>query len=245
MIEPTDEMKLRLLDLFCGAGGAGMGYHRAGLDVVGVDLVEQPHYPFEFHRRDALEALQDRDFLAGFDAIHTSPVCKGYSTVGATARRHHGAEHPNQIPAVRSRLIAAGLPYVIENVVGAPLIQPVQLCGSSFGLDVRRHRLFEATFGLNVPPCDHYWQRPRFRSLDSRMVRRGELASVVGVHGNTQYAGEFGLRCTAMDIDWMTNAELTQAIPPAYTEFIGKQLMAHLSVPAARRAAPDARGHES
>jgi len=221
-------VKPRLLDLFSGAGGAGMGYHRAGFDVFGVDVEPQPRYPFEFHRRDALEALTETDFLASFDAIHASPVCKGYSTVGGTARRHHGAEHPDQVPIVRARLAALGKPYVIENVIGAPLHQPVQLCGSSFGLDLRRHRLFETNFGLNVPPCDHYWQKPRFRSLDSRKVLRGELASVVGVHGNTQYAGEFELRCKAMGIDWMTNAELTQAIPPAYTEYIGLQLLAHI-----------------
>jgi DNA (cytosine-5)-methyltransferase 1 len=206
-----------------------MGYHRAGFEVVGVDLEPQPRYPFEFHQRDALEALRETDFLAGFDAIHASPVCKGYSTVGAAARRHHGAEHPDQIPEVRARLIAIGKPYVIENVIGAPLHHPMMMCGSSFGLDLRRHRLFEANFGFNAPPCDHHWQKPRFRSLDSRMARTGRLACVVGVHGSTQYAGEFELRCKAMGIGWMTNAELTQAIPPVYTEHIGTQLLAHFA----------------
>jgi DNA (cytosine-5)-methyltransferase 1 len=215
----------RILDLFCGAGGSSRGYADAGFDVVGVDSEPQPNYPHTFQQADALEVLSDRAFLETFDAIHAGPVCKGYSTVGATARRHHGAEHPDQIPAVRTALWGLRKPYVIENVIGAPLLQAVQLCGSSFGLDLRRHRLFESNVQLVVPPCKHDWQTPRFRSLDSRMVRRGQLASVIGVHGNTQYAGEFALRCKAMGIDWMTNAELSQAIPPVYTEYIGAQLL--------------------
>jgi DNA (cytosine-5)-methyltransferase 1 len=102
-----------------------------------------------------------------------------------------------------------------------------RLCGSSFGLDVRRHRWFVSNVVILSPQCEHHWQRPRFRSLDSRR-KPGSLASVVGVHGHLNYPGEFALRCKAMGIDWMTNAELSQAIPPAYTEFIGRQLLAHI-----------------
>lgn len=209
-----------------------MGYHRAGFDVIGVDAEPQPHYPFEFHQTDAI------DFLAGFwgakafNVIHASPPCQHHTTVSGVAKKHQGKLYPDLIPATRAALIATGLPYVIENVETAPLLDPARLCGSSFGLDVRRHRLFETNWGLKSVACDHSRQTPRFRSLDSRIVAKGRLASVVGVHGNIQYAGEFELRCKAMGIDWMPNAQLTQAIPPAYTEHIGRQLLLALEAAA-------------
>jgi DNA (cytosine-5)-methyltransferase 1 len=212
----------RLLDLFCGAGGAAMGYYRAGFDVVGVDIEPQPKYPFEFHREDALMVGPN---FGRFDAIHASPPCQHASTVTPIDARQR---HARLIEPTRQLLEATGLPYVIENVVGSALRSPVRLCGSSFGMDLRRHRLFESNVPLAVPPCDHGWQRPRFRSLDGRMVARGQLASVVGVHGNINYSGEFELRCKAMGIDWMTNAELTQAIPPAFTEHIGSYLLSEV-----------------
>jgi DNA (cytosine-5)-methyltransferase 1 len=219
-----------LLDLFCGAGGAAMGYHRAGFDVVGVDLAPQPNYPFTFYQLDALE------FVAGygmhFDAIHASPPCHNYSTASGTAKKHHGATYVDLIAPTRAAVRATQLPYVIENVEGAPLIGPAKLCGSSFGLDVRRHRLFETNWMLWSVACDHGWQTPRFRSLDSRMVATGQLASVVGVHGHCQYAGELELRKAAMGIDWMTSDELAEAIPPAYTEHIGTELLAAIQVAA-------------
>ncbi|MCR4339998.1 MAG: DNA cytosine methyltransferase, partial [Gemmatimonadaceae bacterium] len=209
---------MRLLDLFCGGGGAAMGYHRASFEVVGVDVNAQPRYPFEFHQADALEFP-----LEGFDAIHASPPCQAFSTIAKQRRKMSPGmyEHPDLVEDTRNRLLANGKPYVIENVMGAPLIDPIRLCGSSFGLDIRRHRLFECggwTAPL-MPPCAHHWQKPRFRSLDQR--RKGALATVVGVHGHLNYAGEADLRKQAIDIDWMTNDELSQAIPPAYTEFIG------------------------
>lgn len=218
---------MRLLDLFSCAGGAGTGYHRAGFDVVGVDIAPQPRYPFEFHQADALEYLADHG--REFDVIHASPPCQHYSTVSGTAKRHHGATFPDLIAPTRALLVELGVPYVIENVINAPLIDPVRYCGSSFGLDLRRHRLFESNVDLVAPPCDHGWQTPRFRSLDGRMAKAGKLASVVGVHGNINYAGEFPLRCRAMGIDWMTNAELVEAIPPAFTEHIGAQLIERLN----------------
>jgi DNA (cytosine-5)-methyltransferase 1 len=161
--------------------------------------------------------------------VHASPPCQGYSTQTARPDRH-----PRLIGAVRQRLADAGVPYVIENVEGArsELQQPIRLCGSSFGLDVRRHRYFESNVELRGLPCAHDWQLPRFRSLDMSMVRRGRLASVVGVHGHINYPGEFELRCKAMGIDWMTNAELVEAIPPAYTRHVGEQLLSHLEVAA-------------
>lgn len=213
----------RLLDLFSNAGGATRGYQLAGFEVVGVDIDPQPDYcGDEFHQADALTFPLDR-----FDAIHASPPCQGYST--QTADR---SKHQRLIPQVRERLQAAGVPYVIENVEGArkELHNPFRLCGSSFGLDLRRHRYFESNVLIIAPPCDHSWQTPRFRSLDMSMVRAGRLASVVGVHGHINYPGEFELRCKAMGIDWMRNDNLVEAIPPAYTEHIGRQLMAAIGL---------------
>jgi DNA (cytosine-5)-methyltransferase 1 len=228
----------RLLDLFCGAGGAAMGYHRAGFDVVGVDIHPQPHYPFEFHQADALTFPLD-----GFDAIHASPPCQHFSTIAKQARlRFPGRfDHPDLVAPTRDRLIAAGVPWVMENVRGAPFVSWFQLCGSSFGLDLRRHRIFETGGGfdpLMVPPCAHHWQTPRFISLDKRRRnvspvvsvhgtgRHYALASVVGVHGHINYSGERELRERAMGIDWMSPHELAESIPPAYTEWIGSQLLA-------------------
>lgn len=215
---------MRLLDLFCGAGGAAMGYHLAGFDVVGVDINPQPNYPFEFHQMDVLE-LSVNWMWREFDAIHASPPCQAFSK--QTADR---SKHINLIPTTRMYLAATGRPYVIENVEGtlSHLINPIRLCGSSFGLDIRRHRYFEANWPIVGKPCDHAWQTPRFRSLNIANVRAGKLASVVGVHGHINYPGEQDIREKAMQIDWMSIKELTQAIPPAYTEYIGAQLLEHL-----------------
>lgn len=224
----------RLLDLYCGAGGAAMGYHRAGFDVLGVDVAPQPSYPFPFVQADALEFLRDvlrREPGTIADAVHASPPCqahvRGLSAVNRSLGR--SVRYVDLIAPTRDLLVELGLPYVIENVVGAPLIDPVQLCGSSFGLDLRRHRLFECSFPALVPPCAHGWQTPRFRSLDARLHARGKLASVVGVHGHLNYAGERELRERAMGIDWMAPDELAESIPPAYTECLGEQLRAHVT----------------
>jgi DNA (cytosine-5)-methyltransferase 1 len=217
--------KPRLLDLFCGAGGAAMGYYEAGFEVVGVDINPQPRYPFEFHQADALEYPLD-----GFDAIHASPPCQHYSNV--TGRnRHNTRRYPNLVPPTLARLRGLSVPWVVENVRRAPLPSAVMLCGSSFGLDLERHRWFESNVPMLGPPCEHYWQTPRFRSLDSRR-KDGALSRVVGVYGHLNYPGEFALRCRAMGIDWMTLEELSEAIPPAYTRFIGEQLLAHLQAAA-------------
>lgn len=218
-----------LVDLFCGAGGATKGYQRAGFTVLGVDIKPQPNYcGDEFVQMDALSFN-----LQKADAVHASPPCQGYST-----QTQHRKNHQRSLGATRKMLRASGLPYVIENVEGARrfMSEPVRLCGSSFGLDVRRHRLFESNITLNVPPCDHSWQKPRFRSLDMSMVKAGRLASVVGVHGHINYSGEFEIRCRAMGIDWMTNKELVEAIPPAYTQFIGEQLRAMVRLQTRARA---------
>jgi hypothetical protein len=203
----------RLLDLFCGAGGAAVGYHRAGFDVVGVDIAPQPNYPFEFWRADALEVLRSWGtsiayHFAHADAIHASPPCQAYA--GVTAWRGRREDHPALIGQTRELLERTGLPYVIENVPDArfELRDPIRLCGSMFGLGVRRHRYFElggwSWDGL-LHPCHH-------RRDDLPFEHKGERA----------YAD-------AMQCEWMTAFEARQAIPPAYTELIGAQLLAHLA----------------
>lgn len=201
----------RLLDLFCGAGGASHGYYLAGYDVVGVDHLPQPHYPYEFHQHDALDYP-----LHGFDAVHASPPCQAFT---AYQRRHnHVTPRPNLIPAVREKLQASGLPYIIENVNGAPLHDPIMLCGSSFGLDIRRHRLFESNRPLIPPPCDHKWQKPRFPPAANRINLRSTVE--IGV-----WRIPMDVQNKAMGIDWMPLKSLSQAIPPAYTKYLGEQLL--------------------
>lgn len=219
----------RLLDLFSGAGGAGVGYHRVGFDVVGVDIAEQIHYPFAFYQADALHALEwliADGTLWGleFDAIHASPPCQANVKGLAAANRALGRDyaHVDMIPETRELLRATGLPYVIENVVGAVLENPVRLCGSSFNLEVRRHRLFECSFPIMVPPCDHsrqngdYWTSWRPNGETRR-------AKVVQVYGQAAERDKWG---PAMGVDWMTPDELAEAIPPAYTEHVGSYLYA-------------------
>lgn len=210
-------MTYRLLDLMCGAGGASMGYHRAGFEVVGVDIEAQPHYPFEFIQADALTVDLD-----GFDVVHASPPCQRWTAYG----RRSGVRNelrPNLVGPIRERLVAWGGPYVIENVPGAPLTDPIQLCGSSFGLDVRRHRLFESNVALTVPLCAHHLQTPRFPPATNRTNLRSTVE--VGV-----YRIPLEVQRRAMGIDWMTLTELSQAIPPAYTEHLGTQLLEALAV---------------
>jgi len=211
-------MKPRLLDLFCGAGGAAMGYHRAGFEVVGVDIKPQPRYPFEFIRADALAFVAANGHE--FDAIHASPPCQAYSV----ARSLHKRNHPKLIEPLRELLIKAGRPFVIENVPGAPLTGIV-LCGTSFGLNVeykgenyelRRHRIFESNLNLTTKACAHalpvigVYGHGESKSMRGK---RGFQISVVAV------------RRAVMDMAWANRDEIAEAIPPAYTEFIGKQLI--------------------
>lgn len=206
----------RLADLYCGGGGAAMGYHRAGFEVVGFDIVDRSDlYPFTFHQADALEVD-----LSGFDAVHASPPCQSFT---AYRRRGGGVGdgYPDLIAPTRERLAAAGVPYIIENVEGAPLHDPVRLCGSSFGLDVRRHRLFEANVALWGAPCAHGWQTPRFPAATNRTNLRCTVE--VGV-----WRIPLATQQAAMGIDWLPLRELSEAIPPAYTEHLGRQLLAHL-----------------
>jgi DNA (cytosine-5)-methyltransferase 1 len=212
-----------LLDLFCCAGGAGVGYYRAGFDVVGVDIVPRPSYPLAFIQADAM-AL-DPKFVALFDAVHASPPCQSYSDLAK--RNRNGDEWPRLVEPVREMLRATGKPYVIENVEGAPLEDPVVLCGTMFpGLRVLRHRLFEANFPIQTPP---HGKHPKVHTFDKRKSHFGktdEWKDFVQVTGG----GNCSLAAArdAMGIDWMTKGEINEAIPPAYTELIGKQLLAHM-----------------
>ena len=207
-------MKPRLLDLFSGAGGAAKGYQRAGFYVVGVDIKPQPHYcGDEFYQADALTFPLD-----SYDAYHASPPCQGYSRLQIA-----GKTYPKLIEPTRQSLTQTGLSFVIENVVGAPLIEPVILCGSMFGLGVWRHRLFE-THGFQVvqPQCSHT-EHPY--PLDVTGTGGPCLSRTTPGGGIHRKPRNMAQASEAMGIDWMTRKELTQAIPPAYTEFIGGYLM--------------------
>lgn len=215
-LTPT-EARPRLLDLFCGAGGAAMGYHRAGFDVVGVDIAPQPHYPFEFHQGDAMTWT-----LSGFDAIHASPPCQGYSRM-----RHlpwlKGKDYPLLIEPTRRALGDTGLPYIIENVEDSPLqraqglmgVHGILLCGVMFELPIYRHRPFESNVALVQPA-----HRPH-----RHVIKPGRM---MGARARVSSWERATRKQDVMECGWMTQLEVAQAIPPAYTEYIGVQLLAHL-----------------
>lgn len=218
MINETGE-GMTILDLFCGAGGAAEGYHRAwpAATIVGIDIEPQPNYPFEFIQCDAFDHL---DTVYPYDFVHASPPCQRYSDL---AKRNGNAEKwPDLVGRVRYRLGNTGVPWVIENVEGAPL-NGVTLCGTMFpGLRVLRHRIFEANFPITVPA---HPKHPLVFTHDKRKAHYGQLnqdTSFVQVTGggNARVAN----KAAAMGIDWMTGAELNEAIPPAYTEYIGNEL---------------------
>lgn len=214
---------LRLLDLFCGAGGAGMGYHRSGFIVVGVDNKPQPRYPFEFHREDAFAFLEKHG--NEFDVIHASPPCQAYSVVTPNAYR---AKCDFQtLPIIRSMLIEFGKPFVLENVRGAQhlLLDPIFLCGSMFGLRVWRHRYFEIRPEVLLPSqCQHVERPIDVSGTGGRRINRRPDDH----GGNTNKPRTVAEARAAIGIDWMSRYEISQAIPPAYTEWIGRQLLAVL-----------------
>lgn len=221
---------MKLLDLYCGQGGASLGYHQAGFTVTGVDLHPQPRYPFELHTGDAIEFLKAHGHE--FDAIHASPPCQAYSRATLGPRRAGQRTYPDLIAATRDALEATGRPWVIENVEGAPLVGPIRLCGSMFDLRARdtdgtwvrlqRHRLFEASFALRAPGlCAH-----------------DPSIKVAGVYGGGTdsrtsklrggYTPPKATREALMGITHMTLKGLSQAIPPAYTRYVGAQMIEEL-----------------
>jgi DNA (cytosine-5)-methyltransferase 1 len=229
----------RILDLFCCAGGAATGYHRAGFDVFGVDIDAQPRYPFNFRRADAVTFLEY--LLAGgrpgpwwltlgdFDAIHASPPCQRFSDL---AKRNGNADDwPDLVGPIRELLDATGLPYIIENVEGAPLVEPITLCGAMFPeLRVYRHRLFESNLSLVAP------EHPKHADLtfthDKRKRHYGQPLDLATMRVQVTGGGNapvWAKRQAMGGLDWMTGHEVNEAIPPAYTEHLGRQVLAHLA----------------
>lgn len=206
-----------LLDLYCDSGGATRGYQEAGFYVVGVDIRPQPRYVGdEFHQGDAIEFLLEHG--EEFDAIHASCPCQRYSL----AQRINRREHPDLIDPTRAALEATGRPWVIENVPGAPLRDPVELCGAMFGLRTYRHRLFEAGGGFALDAPAHPAHTARTAKM-GRPVGPGEFMHIVGNFSNVALARE------VMGMPWATRDELREAIPVAYTRHVGNRLMAQLS----------------
>lgn len=214
-------MMERLLDLFCGAGGASFGYMLAGFHVTGIDIKPQPRYRGDaFIQADALEYVAAHGHE--YDAIHASPPCQKY-TVAQNAAKNADA-HPDLVGPVRELLRATGKPYIIENVVGAPMLQPAMLCGLSFGLNVRRHRLFETSFFVMSKSCQCHKQD--YYVIFGHEVRNRRHGQAAGRKNSIKEGRK------AMGIEWMTRGELSEAIPPAYTNFIGWHLMQAIQVPA-------------
>lgn len=224
---------MRLLDLFCCQGGAATGYARAGFAVVGVDLEPQPNYPplFRFVQADALEILANYEHgdrpLGQFDVIHASPPCQGYSTMS----NRHGSNVPRLIDRVRWYLERIGLPWVIENVTGArrEMRSPMSLHGGQFGLPVYRPRLFESNMLLTPPPKASRPKDPV--AVYGRQESRGRLLWTRN-DGTELRAATLDEARTAMEMPWADWRGVREAIPPAYTEWIGRQLAAHLEVAA-------------
>jgi DNA (cytosine-5)-methyltransferase 1 len=211
-------MGFKVLDLFCGAGGASKGYQLAGFEVVGIDIKKGKRYPFQYIQKSVLE-LTPED-LEPYDLIHSSPPCQLFSAT-RHLRNAQGkkSDKLDFIEPTRKLLIESGKPYIIENVVGAPLMDPVRLCGSSFGLKVRRHRLFESNMPLKGSECDHKAQgRPVgiYGSMRDEIPNGGRTAKSMDEAKD------------AMGIDWMIWGELVEAIPPAYTQYLGNQAKDYL-----------------
>lgn len=215
-----------LLDLFCCQGGASRGYVDAGFDVIGVDIAPQPRYPYDLIVGDAITVL--RSLLSGkvdpvvgyalddIDAIHASPPCQAHTR----AQKIRGNRHVDLVDVTRELLAQTGRPYVIENVPGAPLFDAVELCGGMFGLETYRHRLFETNWPLRVP------SHPEHVARTTKMGRRpvdGEYMHIVGNFSGVDRARR------VMNMPWASRDGLREAIPPAYTEYIGRQMMAHVA----------------
>jgi DNA (cytosine-5)-methyltransferase 1 len=207
---------MKLLDLYCGVGGASVGYARVGFEVTGIDLKHGKRYPYTYVRADVLEIIKDIDYLRQFDVIHASPPCQTHSiTQHLRNAQGKSTSKIDLIPQTRQALIESGVNYIIENVPGSPLIDPVQLCGSSFGLKVRRHRLFESNMPIKGSVCNHKLQgRPIgvYGSLNDEIPKGGKTATTIDEARK------------AMGMDWAIWTELVEAIPPAFTQYLGEQI---------------------
>lgn len=209
-------IKPKLLDLYCCAGGGGYGYEQAGLDVTGIDIEHQPKHRGKFIQYDAIEYLTAH--FQEYDVIHASPPCQYYS-LSAKQFRDKGKEYVDLIEATRIALVSTGKPYVIENVPGSPLINPILLCGAMFGMMTYRHRLFESNIKLEVPP------HPEHTAPNAKMGRKpkhGEFVQYVGHFSGVELVREM------TGLHWLGQYELAQSIPPQYTKFIGEQLIKKL-----------------
>lgn len=219
--------KPKLLDLYCKAGGCSAGYTKAGFEVTGVDINPQPNYPFTFIQADALEILRDAEFISQFDVIAASPPCQFHSKAKSLSLARNGGkygDHLDLIPETRALLEETGKPYIIENVAGAPLINPVKLFGSQFkNLYTQRERWFETNMDLKEP------------EIAKQKMKTPAAGNGIGEDGSISICGSGGVRglnskqirlywgFALGGIDWMTRDELAEAIPPAYTEFLGRQ----------------------
>ncbi len=218
---------MKLLDLYCGVGGASVGYANAGFEVFGVDLKHGKRYPFTYLRANVLDILRNESYIDQFDVIHASPPCQTHSiTKHLRNAQGNSTSKLDLIPETREALIASGKPYIIENVPGSPLINPIQLCGSSFGLKVRRHRLFESNMPLVGSKCDHKAQGRPIGVYGAMGDKPQGLDKVTGkyVYGG-QVATTIDEARDAMGINWAIWSELVEAIPPAFTKYLGDQIV--------------------
>lgn len=223
--------RMKLLDLFCCAGGASMGYHQAGFEVTGVDIKDQPSYPFKFIKEDVMEILKDKEFLGSFDVIHASPPCQGYSNAtkpdSVYVHYSQGKDTPKLIEPVRNALINTGKYYIIENVAGAKeyLIEPFKLTGYMFNMPIERTRYFECNFPVaelkNVTKRGYSKKYAEDNGIDYRDM---------SVTGKSRRKGSIDVWRKVMDMPWAGRGwELTEAIPPAYTKYIGEQILKYES----------------
>lgn len=208
-------MRLIAYDLCCCAGGAAMGLYRAGFRVIGVDIEPQPNYPFEFIQGDAMEQPLD-----GAAFAWASPPCQKYSPLNAYNKK----EYPDLVAPMRAKLLAAGIPWAMENVVQAPLIHPTMLCGCMFGLRVYRHRNFETSFPLHAPT------HPKHTAICARNGYLPKPGQFMTISGGKHSEAWRRAAAETLGVPWTkTIREVCEAIPPAYSEFIGRAALRHIN----------------